>query len=213
MRSTSSFGSGGTQTTEISGTDNILLNVTGIVIDSTGRIIVGATAYQPSSPQNPNSNDRDFVVACYTENGSGLDSSFNDGTAELINFPQSGQNVDGAETSIALEPGDKILLAGTTFVPEPGSSSAGSVATALVRLTAAGKLDPSFGELGQVATVLGPTLGSDPASVFVQPDGNVVVTGTGSSSIGGLDFSPLNHALRRSSPGRSGRRHDSCGLL
>ncbi|HMC05344.1 MAG TPA: delta-60 repeat domain-containing protein, partial [Actinomycetota bacterium] len=86
----------------------------------------------------------------------------------------------------ALQPDGEVLAAGV-------SNAKGTYDFALVRYTAAGALDPSFGEGGRVLTDFG---GSDDwaHAIALQPDGRIVLGGVSDHS-GSRDF-----ALARYNP-------------
>ena len=100
----------------------------------------------------------DFAVVCYTADGS-LDTSFGGGDG-IVTTDIDGQDVG---KSVAVQPDDKIVVVGTT-----------DHATALVRYTADGSLDTSFGGGdGIVTTDFSPLESGN--SVALQSDGKIVV--------------------------------------
>jgi uncharacterized delta-60 repeat protein len=108
----------------------------------------------------------DFAAARYNPNGS-LDTTF-DGDGKVIT--SLAYNYDSGR-AIAIQPDGKIVVAG----------DAGSSLFALVRYNANGDLDASFDGDGMVTTPVGSSLGGGKA-VVIQPDGKIVVAGSGSDS-------------------------------
>jgi uncharacterized delta-60 repeat protein len=110
-----------------------------------------------------------------------LDPSF--GTGGKVTTPVAWQSF--VEHMMALQPDGKAILAGQAIDPSGDSD------VLVVRYTAGGSLDASFGTGGKVVTRLGP--GEDLAqSVAVAPDGKIVVAGfTGGSN--GADFFALRY--------------------
>lgn len=107
--------------------------------------------------------DTNFTVSRFTPSGA-LDPTFSgDGVA----VTPAGTGFNGAR-AVAIQPDDKIVAAGWTG-PLPNKF-------ALIRYTAAGKLDPSFGGDGIVLTAIGST--NDIASALaIQPDGKIIAGG------------------------------------
>lgn len=109
--------------------------------------------------------DRELVAARFRPNGT-LDPSF--GTGGLFRLDPTAKDDSGF--AVAAQPDGRLVIAGLR-----GSNDAVGD-TWLVRLTAGGKLDRSFGGDGQVVASAVP--GFDEAyGVALQPDGRVVVAG------------------------------------
>ena len=103
-----------------------------------------------------------FALARYTADGK-LDSSFGRGGTVLTSIGDS-----GSAYAVALQPDGMIVAAGYSKVYSDGDFT-------VVRYTADGKLDSSFGHGGKVLTTLG---GMDVASaVALQRDGKIVAAG------------------------------------
>ena len=151
-----SFGSGGFVTTDFGGRGDAAL---GVAIQADGRIVVAG-----------NSSARDvfnidFALARYNPDGT-LDPAFGTGGTVLSDL---GSTVDAAD-DVLIQPDGKIVAAGT---------SARSFGVA--RYTAAGTLDAGFGNGGVVTTGFGGSF--DQAwGVTLQPDGKLVVVGTGGAN-------------------------------
>jgi uncharacterized delta-60 repeat protein len=147
------FGSGGTVTTAIgTGAD-----ASAVAIQADGKILAAG-----------NSNTRSaagarFTVARYTPSGS-LDTNFGSGG---IVTTQVGTGTSAGVSAMLVQGDGKIVLAGTASFKKgsPGPF-------ALVRYTASGSLDSSFGSGGIVATSFPAT-----STEVIQPDGKIVVAG------------------------------------
>jgi uncharacterized delta-60 repeat protein len=151
-----SFGASGIVITDILGHDDA---VTGLALQPDGKIVAAGKA-RTSSAWN-------VAVVRYNTNGS-VDSSF--GTnGKVTTSLGSG---DGVATALVRQPDGKLLVAGYT-------GSASNSKFALVRYTAGGSLDPTFGSGGNVTTAVdsGP---DDARVVTLQPDGKIVVAGDSS---------------------------------
>ncbi len=148
------FASGGIVTTSI-GTGNDYAR--GVVIQPDGKIVVAGSAYGGSN--------LDFAVVRYTISGA-LDSTF--GSGGIVTTPVGLDN-DYAN-SVAIQPDGKIVVTGSTY---NGSDRD----IAVVRYTASGMPDSTFGTNGIVTTPIGS--GNDYAGgVAIQPDGTIVVAGS-----------------------------------
>ncbi|MFO0841570.1 MAG: delta-60 repeat domain-containing protein, partial [Gemmataceae bacterium] len=155
------FGSGGTVASSLS---NNLDTGTAAAVQPNGQIVVvGGTTARNSRTA------RDFLVARYNPNGT-LDTSF--GSSGGYTATDFKSNSDLA-TAIVLLPSGKILAAGYAS-PSNGHGSY----FALVRYTANGALDSTFGSRGKVMT----DLGGFADTMAVQPDGKILLAGrTGAS--------------------------------
>jgi uncharacterized delta-60 repeat protein len=158
-----SFGTGGLMVHDLGFDDS----GEGVVVQSDGRIVVAAYRY------DFNLNQSLFGALRLLTNGA-LDSTFSgDGLAEAV-FAGS----DLAQpTALILQADGKIILAGH-------ASFGISNRLALARIQTNGTLDASFGSGGVVTTSLGAT-NAMAASVFLQPDGRIVVTGNASFQFDG----------------------------
>ena len=132
-------------------------------------IVAGFTA-------NTATNDRDFAVVRYNNNGS-LDTSF--GNAGRVTTDISGNGSGDYGTSVTLTAAGKIVVAGYTD----------GFNFAVVRYNNDGTLDSSFGTGGKVATsVSGAGYG-----VSLTSDGKIVVAGGSTNATGQLDFAVLRY--------------------
>lgn len=112
----------------------------------------------------------DFLVARYTPDGA-LDPSF--GQSGWVTTDIPGPNISRAQ-AVALQPDGKVVVAGWADIGEGGGISD----FALARYNADGSPDTTFGNNGQVTTDFA-GLGDRAAAVAIQPDGEIVVAGSG----------------------------------
>ena len=142
----------------------------GIVIQPDGKIVVAGMSCNSQNCSTTNGND-DFAFARYNPDGT-LDSTFNDdgkgsfSTAILIYN-------DGA-SRVILQPDGRIVAAGSRSKGDDNYRQEGDFA--LVRLTANGQLDNSFGQMGWVKTPIGLDA-SGAADIAYRADGKLVVVG------------------------------------
>jgi uncharacterized delta-60 repeat protein len=130
-----------------------------IAVQSDGKLVVGGFSLATSTGPTtiPGSE-----VARYNSDGT-PDSSFGEnGTVSILEPPGL------AIFAIAIQPDGKILLAGADML----NLDAGSARPELVRLTANGSLDTTFGAFGTVTNGSGVAL-----SVALQPNGQIVTAG------------------------------------
>jgi len=148
-----SYGKTGKLTTSL-GTSG---QATAVALQQDGKAVV--TAYQvgasPSDPTQP-------VVLRYTKSG-GLDASF--GTAGVFRLPGSVPAAEfGVTSSATIQPDGKILV---------GMGSEQNNHPEIMRLTATGQLDSTFGSGGIVALNVGSSAAS---GITVQPDGKILLS-------------------------------------
>ncbi|RMF21877.1 MAG: hypothetical protein D6760_08575 [Deltaproteobacteria bacterium] len=93
--------------------------------------------------------------------------------------------VDERLAAMAVAPNGKIVLAGKIFPQSPTDTSAHLL---VARLTADGGLDATFGN-GGTAQITFTALGDfRPAAIAFQPDGKIVIAGSGRQGYGPFDF-------------------------
>ena len=179
-----SFGAGGVALIPlVSGADALDGRGVAVTVQPDGKILVlGSANTRDSSIGSTSIND--FVVARLTPGG-GLDTSFGGVGYRVIDFTPAGTTGDTYDSpaSLALAPGGKIVVAGSTYTPGAlvsGTFVDGSQDMAVARLNADGSLDGTFGGDGKevVAFDLGGGKGESVASVLVGGDGKVVLVGT-----------------------------------
>lgn len=159
-----SFGEGG-QVTASFGSDNSLAN--DVAIQSDGKIVVVGSAKIGST--------NDFAIARFNADGS-LDSSFDDDGIVTTAVPGPHGNGTDIAYSVAIQSDGKLIVAGR--VPDGSGTSSDF---GIVRYNPDGSVDPTFG-LGGKATAAfgGPNVAQ---SVALQPDGKIVMAGSGGSSL------------------------------
>lgn len=162
--------------------------------DASGNILVAGSITDVST-------EWDFAVARWSAAGV-LDTGF--GTNGVARINVSSSAVDEAY-AMAIQPDGKIVLAGYAYV---GSKQY----FALVRLTTAGVLDPTFGTGGKVITPMG--AGANPRNraqgVVVMPDGSIIAGGTGND--GGASDVPVFRTARYTSAGVLDTTYGTAGV-
>ena len=149
-----SFGVGGSVTATIGATGN---TSRALALQPDGKILVAG--------DYANGSNNDFAVVRFNANGT-LDTTFGSGGKAVS---PAGTSTDYAY-SVALQSTGHILVAGYAYV---GSTSD----FAMVRFTAAGSVDSSFGVAGRILTPIG--TGDDYGLVIrVQPDDRIVFAGS-----------------------------------
>jgi len=143
-----------------------------IALQADGKIVVAGRA------ANPDAHHDTFALARYNTDGS-LDAAFGNGGQVLTQVnPQSGAGLNDLAHAVTIDPQGRILVAGETgsFLMD----------FAVTRYLPDGSLDPGFGLGGIVVTDLG---GDDRANaVAVQPDGAILVGGSGWVNTGAEEF-------------------------
>jgi uncharacterized delta-60 repeat protein len=150
------FGAGGLVTTDFGAGFNE--SAFSVAVRPNGKIVLAGEILTE--------NGTDFALARYDSNGA-LDSGFGDGGLVTTDF---GDATDDHGTSLALQAGGKIVVA--------GYSNAGLVDYdfALVRYNADGSLDGDFGDDGKVITDVD-GVHNFAYSVAAQPNGKIAVAG------------------------------------
>jgi uncharacterized delta-60 repeat protein len=164
----STFGVGGKVTTDFIGpTQNY---GQGMAIQGDGKILVGG--YTSDGIQSS------YMSLARVNSDGSLDAGFGSGGLVNVDF---GFHHDDRASAVAIQSDGKILMVGTAT----GSSTGDDFA--LVRLTATGGLDSSFGTGGKVTTDF--SKGPDQAfAVAIQSDGKIVVAGSARTSSTEYDF-------------------------
>lgn len=151
------FGTAGVATTDIAGGAD---RAHAVALQSDGKIVVAGFARVGSSD--------DFAVVRYLANGT-PDPDFGTGGEATVDF----FGLRNRAYAVAIAPDNQILVAGETSVPAAGGDFA------LVRFSAAGVLDTSFGGTpdGKVTTDI--AAGVDiPRNIVIESGGTILVTGT-----------------------------------
>ena len=124
----------------------------------------------------------DFAVARLTPTGA-LDPTFNGTGKQTVPFDLGAGNDDEA-TTVAVQPGGKIVVAGFAQV------SASNYNFAIARLTANGSLDPAFNHTGKqiVPFNLGGSTQDEAFGLALQPDGKMVAAGFAQRAANSFEF-------------------------
>jgi uncharacterized delta-60 repeat protein/uncharacterized repeat protein (TIGR01451 family) len=171
---------------------------TGVAIDSHGRIVAGGFEY--------NGTDYDFAAVRLNPDGT-LDTSFGTGGKMVTGVYVSARNIANA---VAIDPQDRVILAGYSQVPGSDADFA------VVRLTAAGALDTTFNTTGKLAYNVAGIAHDDRAyGVGVDSQGRIVAGGY----VNNGTFSDNDFAVARFTPtggidttfGNSGRTVTNIG--
>lgn len=150
-----SFDGDGKLTTSLSGGIDIPRS---IAVQADGRILAGGWSFDGSAGY-------DFTLVRYNADGS-LDTSFDDDGKLVVPF---GTNNDEL-SAIALQSDGKILAAGTTILGF-------KTVVALMRFDPDGSIDTGFGTDGRITFEFG--LSANVSDLVVQPDGSILVAGSG----------------------------------
>lgn len=126
-----SFGTGGKVVTDFGLPDGVFVAIVAAAMQPDNKTIIAGFT-------QGGLNDYKFVLARYNTNGS-LDTSFGSGGKVITDFAVG--TFDGAY-AIALQPDGGIVAAGEAF-------NGTDMDFAIVRYTAAGNLDPTFGNAGK----------------------------------------------------------------
>ena len=161
-----SFGSSGKRTVafDLGGTNND--QAASVVIDRSGRIVVGGTV------QRNNNGDSDFGVTRLTSSGN-LDTTFGSGGKRTVAFDLGGSNYDEA-ASVVIDSAGRIVVAGSVQRSNTGDYDFG-----VTRLTTSGNLDTMFGSGGKrtIPFDLGGGKSDRAAGVAIDSRGRIVVAG------------------------------------
>jgi uncharacterized delta-60 repeat protein len=167
----------------------------GVVVQSTGKIVIGGTADHDWTAPGLLSGDTDFAFARFNANGT-LDTTFGaSGVLKLdLNTALEGTNTSGNPALLAADSlwtivlglDDKIVAHGAQraegFLVD-GVTPRSDADWVLVRLTPDGGLDSTFGDGdGKVTLDIGEA-GASARSATVLPDGSIIGTGYLNSSV------------------------------
>jgi len=154
------FGTGGTVTTTFSGQT---VTPIGAVQQSNGDIVV------ISQFDFQNDAGTGVGVTRYTLSGK-LDTTFGTKGSTFSTFP----NIIFQALWFAVQPNGAIVIGGGTA--PSGTTDGANQGFGLVRFTAGGALDSTFGTNGLVNTQIGPRT-ANPGAFLLQPNGQIVMTG------------------------------------
>lgn len=145
----------------------------GMALQPDGKIILVGSALSVSVSTSESDDTGDFAIARYNRDGS-LDASFGNGGRVTTDF----QGFADSATSVAIEPGGKIVVAGST-TSASSNSPAGNFDNsdfALVRYNRNGSLDTSFGNGGKVITDFS-GFADTVSAMALSANGRIVVAG------------------------------------
>jgi uncharacterized delta-60 repeat protein len=145
-----------------------------VAVDSNDRVVVAGFAYSNGS------GSREFGLVRYNDDGS-LDDSFGAGGKVMTDI--GGAGFDDTVNAVAIQPNDKIVVAGTTAVD--AVTPAGTADFAVARYDAGGTLDPAFGGGDGYVTI---DFGGDDSGNGIAIDSNGDIAVAGSSHSAGMDF-------------------------
>jgi uncharacterized delta-60 repeat protein len=164
----SSFGTGGQVQTDIAGKGSDMPSA--VAVQGDGKIVVVARTCHRVVRGVPLA---DFGVVRYLSNGK-LDPSFSTGGKLFTDLQTTS---DDWPHALALEAGGKIVVAGFTATNLPNGTMNSDSDFAVVRYTAGGRLDASFGTAGKIVTPLGRKSADGASALVIQPDGKIVAVG------------------------------------
>jgi uncharacterized delta-60 repeat protein len=131
------------------------------IVQSDGKLVMVGNAMMPQG--------RVFAAVRYFPDGN-FDPSFGDGGLAIFDF---GGNLEESVIDVTQQSDGGIVLVGTVYDQVESSPT-------LMRYTANGAVDTTFGDNGAVIIDLG--VNENLTSVVVQPDGDIVVAGNGGSN-------------------------------
>jgi uncharacterized delta-60 repeat protein len=165
------FGIGGLATADFTaGSDG----ARSVAVQVDGKLIAAGSAASSASS---------FAAVRFNADGS-LDTSYGNGGKVTTTFPGA---TDAKGGHLALQPDGKVVQAGLQERAVVSGKGKNQVTTyyddfALVRRTADGALDPTFGSGGRVVTSFGTTVNGAAFAVAVQADGKIVAGGPSNAS-------------------------------
>jgi uncharacterized delta-60 repeat protein len=172
-----SFGSNGIATVNVAvGTGKKAELARAVVIQSDGKVVIAGPIEHDATATGDAARDTDIAVARFDTTGQ-LDPTF--GANGITRLDLSTGTVSGTAFrgdtvwGLTLLPGDNLLVVGGKLADGPDRTD---IDYAVVKLTASGAADTTFGTNGLVTLDIG--TGSDnPRTAIVQPDGKIVVSG------------------------------------
>jgi uncharacterized delta-60 repeat protein len=147
-----------------------------VVIQSDGKIVIAGPMEHDTAATGDSARDTDIAIARFDTTGQ-LDQTF--GTSgitrlDLSTGTMSGEAFRGDTVwGLTLLPGDNLLIVGGKLAD---GTSRTDLDYAVVKLTASGTLDKTFGTNGLVTLDIG-TGNDSPRTAIVQPDGKILVSG------------------------------------
>ena len=154
----SSFGSGGLEISKLNFADAMLL-------DAAGNIVLGGSVEFDDGMQNA------YALARYSPNGK-PDPTFGSGAEVVLRLP----GIGGGVTSLALQKDGKIVAGGSSAALDSDPTFPPNLIptdSAVLRFTAKGALDSTFGKHGIALASDGAELG-EVSAVIVEPNGDIL---------------------------------------
>jgi uncharacterized delta-60 repeat protein len=176
-------------------------SVVSVAMQSSGQTIVAATVINVAG-------NEDFAAIRLDADGD-LDTSYGSSGGRRVGFDRANSDLNDTVGGLLVQPDDKVILIGTAA----GDPAIGGSDMALVRLTAAGNLDTSFGTGGRVLVPF--NLGSvgeredEGVRVSLQGDGKILVVGIVDGSDGSRDMA----VVRLTSNGQRDTTFDGDGRV
>lgn len=189
------FGTNGVTTVNVAQGGKAAELARGVVVDSSGRVVISGTIEHDPSASGDAAKDTDIALARFDSNGR-LDPTF--GSGGVVKIDLSTGILDGtayrADTAWGLTrlANDKLLVVGSQVGAGEGRKDADF---AVLRLNPDGTRDTSFGSGGVALVGVAPNVSETPKTAVELPDGTTVVTGY--ANIGGI----VKIVLFRLSPG------------
>src|SRR5690606_38060221 len=144
---------------------------TTVAVQPSGKVLLSGTRYVTNRFQLPASHE--FLVVRLSPDGS-LDPTFDaDGRVSVAVDPAA-SSLAGARAALVRQSDGRIIVAGTTGAPA-GADPFNQIT--VVRLTASGDLDSTFGSGGKVTFGVGANRDTQARAVALQADGKIVVGG------------------------------------
>lgn len=172
-----SFGSNGIATVNVAeGAGKRAELARSVVVQSDGKIVVVGPVGHDTTATGDTALDTDIAVARFDATGQ-LDQSF--GTNGITQLDLSTGTMSDmrfrGDTAwgLTLLPGDNLLVVGGKLADGSGRTD---IDYAIVKLTASGAVDGTFGTNGLVTLDVG-TGNDSPRTAIIQPDGKIVVSG------------------------------------
>jgi len=188
-----------------------------IAVQPDGKLVLAGTADDQAPPPPPPpapdallSSNPDFLTVRLMPDGS-VDQSFGSGGAVRTTIASGAEPWEGART-VAVGPDGSLVVAGF-------AAGGGGTDLAIVRYTPAGARDPTFAGDGVQTLDFGHTDGAN--GVAVQPDGKVVVVGTGPTGFtvirlqanGQLDAGFANNGVATTNVGNPSLEDEATAVL
>jgi uncharacterized delta-60 repeat protein len=175
----SSFGTNGQINTDVGGAaipSSIAVYPPEDPNGNAGKIVVAGTTNKKGS--------NDFVMVRYSPTGT-LDSTFTEqsisgtpGNIQVsVNIGIVTDMINGSDdkaTAVAIDSEGKIVVVGSAKLPNTPDTT-----VAVARYDATGKLDPTFNPQGGGKFAIFGVLGGKANALAIQPDGNILIVGTG----------------------------------